>query len=1169
MSKKLISFSLLTISILIISLSLVVAIESPDNSSEINDNNYYDNYVDNTYNQVKENIKDNTKESVKSDSKNIILNSTNFDEYVTNGTFNEKVSDGDTIDIQGKLDSSRYDLTIDKPINLISSTNDSYINLYTVLGSYSAGGTFKLASGASGTNITGINFDHTRIEISNVTNVVFDNCTVIGHAAVGFGVGMFSVRGGSDNITISNCYFETLTNGGHSNVVFAGATNVLFENNTIVGIGNIGNLFYLTTYNSAAENLTYGNQNITIRNNFINGTEANPVDICYALAVEGNNIWIENNTIEYFGKCIIPQWGQGNQNNITIINNTIPYGKNYLSFPNQTVKGNILNYVESNNNKLYNNTIKNLTTLGNLTLDGNNIETITINGNNVFINNNTINTLEDYAINIKDNTSNISITNNKLSSTKGRGIESINGSANELENNTIANSKIIITNNNLNEYFTNETGMINNYYTIKENKIIDNDTIIMHLNTTELGIYFTFRFNNSIFLEELTATGTTKSQKGTIEMIDNLYHLYMINSNINVSIDSTFSFSASSISIINSTLNSENGLTLSGTPVTIINSTISKSTITINGDNTTVINSKFITPPGGLKSRLSFNGQLINSSAPGTLSFSKNMIIINSTVYKLSQYNKVDSNNILELSTLNSQSNNYILTYLYTTYGSIIDVDTGLLKDSIIEGDTINVLEYDNENVNIIIDRPINLTGIQYEGVIKANVTFIEGSEGSNVTNVTFDGSVNINTTDINFIEGNIFNGENPFTNEINLPIIINIDCSSEVINNVETPLSVNVTTINGTVVNNGYVEIYNDGILIEKANLTDGYINSTFKIDYVVSDNPIRVWYYSEDDTYLNNNTIVYVKSIKSNVTLSLENNTVRVGENETVNVYVNADNNKTVDEGNVTFIIRSNKYVIPVVDGCASLNLIVDQSWYDRPILRLTYSGSDLFNTQSSGNIAMNILEAYPIVLKVDTTEFTVGSNATIKASIYKGNDTYSDINKGKVVFKVNGKTLKDSNGKVIYAKVVNGSATIENYEIPTSWNKDNLTIEAVYSGSVQLDALRSNKSEITVVKSEPTITTEDIVAGVASSITLKATVNDSGKIINSGKIAFKINGKTLKDANGKVIYAQIVNNTVSVEYTLPATYKAKTYNLVAVLISTDYERLEDTKTLTITKT
>ena len=60
--------------------------------------------------------------------------------------------------------------------------------------------------------------------------------------------------------------------------------------------------------------------------------------------------------------------------------------------------------------------------------------------------------------------------------------------------------------------------------------------------------------------------------------------------------------------------------------------------------------------------------------------------------------------------------------------------------------------------------------------------------------------------------------------------------------------------------------------------------------------------------------------------------------------------------------------------------------------------------------------------------------------------------------------------------------------------------------------------------------------------------------------------INGKTVKDANGKVIYAKVTNNTISFEYTLPDDMKAKQYNITAIFTSSDYDKLEDTKTLIV---
>ena len=204
----------------------------------------------------------------------------------------------------------------------------------------------------------------------------------------------------------------------------------------------------------------------------------------------------------------------------------------------------------------------------------------------------------------------------------------------------------------------------------------------------------------------------------------------------------------------------------------------------------------------------------------------------------------------------------------------------------------------------------------------------------------------------------------------------------------------------------------------------------------------------------------------------------------------------------------------------------------------------------------------------LIIDTLDFTLNTNATIRANIIFDNQTITNLTAGKVVFKVNGKTLKDANGKVIYAKVVNGTATIENYVVPSSWTKENTTITATYSGSTQCDKLSSQETQITINKSAPAITTSDITATKTSTITLTANITDANKVINTGKVVFKINGKTVKDANGKVIYAKVVNGTVSVEYTLPETLKVGNYTITAIYISSNTEKLETNSTITITE-
>ena len=263
---------------------------------------------------------------------------------------------------------------------------------------------------------------------------------------------------------------------------------------------------------------------------------------------------------------------------------------------------------------------------------------------------------------------------------------------------------------------------------------------------------------------------------------------------------------------------------------------------------------------------------------------------------------------------------------------------------------------------------------------------------------------------------------------------------------------------------------------------------------------------------------------------------------------------------------LFENNTILVANVDN--TINLIGDNNIvHNNTLISQANEGDDSVITTGNNNIIKdNLPKKLVPTLKVDTTEFTVGTTATIQASIYIGDEVAADINKGKISFKVNGKTLKDDKGKVIYAKVVNGVAVIENYEVSQDWAKEGSTIQAVYSGCADLAKMSSDNENLTVTTQEPSITTSDIQATVGQTVTLTATVTATTPV-NNGKVVFKINGKTVKDANGKVIYAKVTDGTVNVEYTLPSDMKEQEYTLTTVFISTDYGRLEDVKTLTVT--
>lgn len=81
-------------------------------------------------------------------------------------------------------------------------------------------------------------------------------------------------------------------------------------------------------------------------------------------------------------------------------------------------------------------------------------------------------------------------------------------------------------------------------------------------------------------------------------------------------------------------------------------------------------------------------------------------------------------------------------------------------------------------------------------------------------------------------------------------------------------------------------------------------------------------------------------------------------------------------------------------------------------------------------------------------------------------------------------------------------------------------------MYSGSTDVSKLTCDKTSITITQSDVndtgvTFTTEDINTTTAGTVVLKATITDGNKLINTGKVVFKVNGKTVKDANSILFF------------------------------------------------
>ena len=248
----------------------------------------------------------------------IVTNETFFD-YFISGTLADYVPEGATLDFRGKFyshDDVKFDLVINKPINMISTTGDAFIDLNTTAGSLlgeNPGSCFTINNGGSGSNVSGIIFHNTQVWIYDAHNVVLNNISVIvENKRVGSGVGTTAIRHGSTNVTLKNSYIYTSNNGGSSSIVLTHVQNCTVENNTIVGEGNVGNLLYLNTFNDAGCDLS--NDYNKIINNKITGPSP-AAGICYGIGINGNNNLIAGNVINYAGNGIVPAWGATPNNN--------------------------------------------------------------------------------------------------------------------------------------------------------------------------------------------------------------------------------------------------------------------------------------------------------------------------------------------------------------------------------------------------------------------------------------------------------------------------------------------------------------------------------------------------------------------------------------------------------------------------------------------------------------------------------------------------------------------------------------------------------------------------------------------------------------------------------------------------------------------------------------
>ena len=170
-----------------------------------------------------------------------------------------------------------------------------------------------------------------------------------------------------------------------------------------------------------------------------------------------------------------------------------------------------------------------------------------------------------------------------------------------------------------------------------------------------------------------------------------------------------------------------------------------------------------------------------------------------------------------------------------------------------------------------------------------------------------------------------------------------------------------------------------------------------------------------------------------------------------------------------------------------------------------------------ENTSTLTIKKIGVYSIFKNV-TTYF----NEYVNFTAYIYDDNNNPVNSGKVIFKINGISIKEN------TVVKNGFVQIENYYISSdNFGKTEYNLELVYSGNNLYNSNR-NYSLMKLVKINTQIDIINTTNKKGENYLITCVIKNSyNKTVNKGYIVIKINGLSLEKAkitNGSYVYSFI---------------------------------------------
>lgn len=458
---------------------------------------------------------------------------------------------------------------------------------------------------------------------------------------------------------------------------------------------------------------------------------------------------------------------------------------------------------------------------------------------------------------------------------------------------------------------------------------------------------------------------------------------------------------------------------------------------------------------------------------------------------------------------------------------------------------------------NIITNNNISV----YSSVDKANPGTIEAVSLQG----DFQGRTSVNNT---FANNRIFAKGDSYVYGLNLGNTVDNTCIEN--NNIHVQggffgdcLQIFSTVSNTTINNNTIVGLaYNlaDGIVISKDNMqgktennniTNNKINITGNVTNLIE-------IYRASNTIIENNTLASISNIAGGIIATGENTTIR---NNYVKLNATDSNSAPISYKSSNVASITDNEVISNCDYSVQLSDSTNVNVTDN-ILNSTTKADKSVNYTNKKNIVKNnsagrIIET---VTKTTAIKARIYDNITLTANVTSSDG--SKINNGYVIFKVNNQSLKYKNNTLVKAYVKDSVAKV-NYMVDKSWNKDNISIIAVYSGNGNILSSKSKAMKINVSKRDANVSLicgRSVVQG-GDTVSLTVIVMDASNSIDGGQVIFKLNGQTIKDKNGKSIILNVKNGYATTSYVFDNGLSSKNCTITAVYSNSAYNRAEGT--------